>query len=227
MAHVKPLDRDELPEFDFIFSGAERALGAVPNSMLTMAHKPGILGAFSLLAGTIFHSMNKGFSSKMLKFMDAFLEDAHRREPENEIPPQLTQLIAHVCSVAAGCRYCQAHTAGSAALLEVPDEKLADVLQYDTSPHYTDAEQAALSLAFAAGKVPNETTPEHFAELRKHYNEEQIVEIVAVISLFGFLNRWNDTMATALEDHPRRFAEACLASVSNWEIGKHAPRVMD
>ena len=33
---------------------------------------------------------------------------------------------------------------------------------------------------------------------------DQIVEIVAVIATFGFLNRWNDTVATQLEDEPLR-----------------------
>jgi hypothetical protein len=46
--------------------------------------------------------------------------------------------------------------------------------------------------------VPNAVTDAHFAELKKHYTDAQIVEIVAVISLFGFLNRFNDTTATEL-----------------------------
>ena len=66
--------------------------------------------------------------------------------------------------------------------------------------------------------VPNATGPEHFEQLKKHFTDRQIVEIVAVISLFGFLNRWNDTMATTLESQPGEFARVNL---DNWEVGKH------
>jgi hypothetical protein len=57
-------------------------------------------------------------------------------------------------------------------------------------------------------------------ELSRHFSEKQAVEIVAVISLFGFLNRWNDTMATTLESSPKSFAVDQLAS-QGWVAGKH------
>ena len=47
------------------------------------------------------------------------------------------------------------------------------------------------------------------------------MEIVAVISMFGFLNRFNDTLANDLEDDAIAFARDHLAS-AGWEIGKHA-----
>ena len=56
--------------------------------------------------------------------------------------------------------------------------------------------------------------------LSKHFSERQVIEVVAVISLFGFLNRWNDTMATTLESSPKSFAEGQLAS-QGWVAGKH------
>lgn len=68
--------------------------------------------------------------------------------------------------------------------------------------------------------MPNAVTDAMFAELRKYWTEEQIVEIVGVIALFGFLNRWNDTMATPLEDEPIEVAVKYLAR-DGWTIGKH------
>jgi alkylhydroperoxidase family enzyme len=114
-----------------------------------------------------------------------------------------------------------AHTAERAAHLGVEMEKLDKVWEYKTSPLFTDAERAALDVAVAAGCVPNAVTDEMFAELRKHWSEEEIVEIVGVISLFGFLNRWNDTFATPLEDEPLEFGETHLAA-QGWQAGKHA-----
>ncbi len=77
-----------------------------------------------------------------------------------------------------------------------------------------------LDFAVAAASVPNAVADDMFAELRKHWTEEQIVEIVGVISLFEFLNRWNDTMATPLEDEPIEVGQKYLMR-GGWEIGKH------
>ena len=55
--------------------------------------------------------------------------------------------------------------------------------------------------------MPNEVSEDHFAELRKHFDDTQIVELVSVLSLFGFLNRWNDTLATTLEPMPLAIGE--------------------
>jgi hypothetical protein len=69
--------------------------------------------------------------------------------------------------------------------------------------------------------VPNAVTDEHFAALVEHYSDEAIVQIVATISMFGYLNRWNDTMATTLEAEPLGFAREHLGG-SGWEPGNHA-----
>jgi hypothetical protein len=59
-----------------------------------------------------------------------------------------------------------------------------------------------------------------FGALGDYFSEDQVFEIVAVISLFGFLNRWQATLALTLEDEPRAFAETNLADIG-WTIGRH------
>ena len=83
-----------------------------------------------------------------------------------------------------------------------------------------DQEKAALRVAVHAGMVPNAVEAEHMSELSRYFSEKQVIEVVAVISLFGFLNRWNDTMATTLESAPKNFAADQLAS-HGWAAGKH------
>ena len=78
----------------------------------------------------------------------------------------------------------------------------------------------ALDFALAAAAVPNDVTDELFAEMRRHWDEGQIVEILGVVSLFGFLNRWNDSMATPLEAEPIAVGEKFLAR-GGWHIGRH------
>ena len=138
-------------------------MGFVANDALTMAWKPEILRA----AGP---------------FMRAIYRD-------DTVSFELKRLVAMMCSWAAGCQYCVAHTAHGAARLGVSEAKIAALPQFDTDPAFSAAERAALRVALGAGQTPNAVTDPDWAELRRHFSTEQIVEIVAVIALFGFLNR--------------------------------------
>ncbi|MBY0265323.1 MAG: hypothetical protein K2W84_02845 [Burkholderiales bacterium] len=113
-----------------------------------------------------------------------------------------------------------AHTAGAALGLGIEDKKLEAVWEFRSSPLFTDAERAALEVAVAGAAQPNAVTDEMFTELKKYWSEGQIVEIVAVVAMFGFMNRWNDTMATPLEEEPIHVGEKHLAQ-SGWNVGKH------
>lgn len=196
MPHVRPLDRRELEQFEPYFQVAEQMMGGfVPSSLFTMGHRPEILQAFMMLAGTI--------------------------NGPGKVDLRLKQLVAYVASNAAGCRYCQAHTSTHAAHAGIDPDKIEHAFEFETHPRFSDAERAALRLARDSALQPNLVTDEHFAALRRHFDEQQIVELVAVSALFGFLNRWNDTMSTELEEVPRAFAQQHL-SRSGWQVGKHA-----
>ena len=171
--------RDEASEFEDLFKFVESFMGYLPNAHLTMSERPELLKAFSGLAGTVFQSDGIDMGTK--------------------------QLIALASSLASGCKYCQAHTSHGAERAGVEEKKIADILNYSESEEYSESERAVLDLAFAAGKVPNQSNQEHFDNLRKHFSKKEIVDIVSVISLFGFLNRWNDTLGTALEEVPENF----------------------
>ncbi|MGH7820900.1 MAG: carboxymuconolactone decarboxylase family protein [Candidatus Binatia bacterium] len=195
MPNVSPLGRAELAEFEPLFQMIEAQMGFVPNSLFLMGRRPEILRAFAMVVGSV---LGPG-----------------------AVDPGLKQLVAHIASTASGCRYCQAHTASNAGRLGVSGEKIATAWEFERSPLFTDAERAALRLARDAAVVPNATTPAHFDDLRPHFDEDAIIEIVAVIALFGWLNRWNDTLATSLEDEPLGFAAAHLGR-RGWSPGKHA-----
>jgi alkylhydroperoxidase family enzyme len=113
-----------------------------------------------------------------------------------------------------------AHTAGASLRLGVDEKKLEAVWEYRTSPLYTEAERVALDFAIAAASQPNDVSDELFARLRQHWSDNQIVEILGVVSMFGFMNRWNDSMATPLEEEPAEVGEKHLAS-RGWSVGKH------
>ena len=196
MARITPIDRKDAPDLEDIFSRAEQALGFVPNSFFAMGRSPGILRAFTRLAREVIGVPGKA-------------------------PLPLKRMVGYMASRSAGCQYCSAHTAESASVVDgVPAEKVAAIWEYEISPLFTDAERAALRMAQAAGTTPNAVTDEDFDELKKHFDEDQIVELVGAVCLFGWLNRWNDTMATDLEPRPLEFGLSTLSD-SGWEPGKH------
>ena len=97
---------------------------------------------------------------------------------------------------------------------------MAAVWDYAHSELYSPAEKIALDFALAAASQPNAMTDELFAATQVHWSDAQIVEILGVVAMFGFLNRWNDTMATPLEAVPD--AVAAKAVGAGWSAGKHA-----
>ncbi len=187
-----PADADEgARKLSEFFGGP---LGFTPNSVLTMQRRPEIARAF-------------------IELNIAVTEPVH-------IDNQLKRMIGYMASFAAGCRYCQAHLALGTSRFGAGDEKVAALWQYNASPLFSDAERAALDFALAAASVPNGVTDEIAAELKKHYSDDAIVEILAEVALMGFLNRWNDSMGTVLEAQPGKLGEELLQS-SGWLPGKH------
>lgn len=194
---LDPLPPEHTPELKPQFEAARKRMGFIPNSQLIMQRNPTMARAYAELSAAVW-------------------------DPNGKVDVKLKRLISHLASRSAGCQYCVAHTAEGAARLGIDERKLAAVWDYQTSSLFTDAERAALDVAVAAGCVPNAVTDEMFAELHKHWTDDQIVEIVGVIALFGFLNRWNDTFATPLEAEPLEFATKRL-SARGWTPGKHLP----
>ena len=189
MAHLPIADTAALDTVAEELALAAAVMGFEANSLKIMAHRPEILRGFLALSAPILG-------------------------PEAKLEPGLRQMIAYIASAAAGCNYCQAHTAHGAHEKGVAAEKIENLWLYETSPLFDDQERAALALAQAAASVPNGATQAHFDTAAQYFDDGEVAEIVAVISLFGFLNRWNDTLATALEDSPLAFAEAHLTASS-------------
>jgi uncharacterized peroxidase-related enzyme len=195
MAHMKPLPTETTPELHDDFVVFEKILGFVPNSILTMQRRP---------------DMVKGFVALTKGVMD----------PQGSVDLGLMRLIAHFSSRAAGCQYCEAHSLIAAKIHDVSQEKLDAIWEYQWSPLYSEAERAALDFAMAAGSVPNAVDAELFTRLKEHWTDDQIVQILGAVCLYGFLNRWNDSMATDLEEAPNEMGEKVLSS-GGWTGGKH------
>lgn len=138
-----------------------------------------------------------------------------------EISRQLRAEIFTMASIASGCQHCQSHGGYSLHLLGVDSDRIRDIWSFEQSGKFSATEKWALRLARDAASVPNAVGPEHFAELRRHYTDRQVVEMLAVISLAGWFNRWNNSIATVTDQESVDWARANLESVG-WELGKHA-----
>nr|MBP9075493.1 carboxymuconolactone decarboxylase family protein [Haliscomenobacter sp.] len=125
-----------------------------------------------------------------------------------------------VSSRATGCQYCQAHTIRAAERYGAPEEQLQHIWDYPTHPAFSDAERAALDLAVAASTVPNSVDHNIMERVRAHWDDGEIVEIMGVIALFGYLNRWNDSMGTSLENGAVDSGTQWLSG-HGWTGGKH------
>jgi alkylhydroperoxidase family enzyme len=169
-------------------------LGFCPNSVLTMNKKP--------LMADAFINLNK-----------AVMDNA------GSISSEFKRIIAYISSNTAGCRYCQAHTIRAAQRYGGSDKRLQQAWDFENSKLFSMKEKIALRFVIASSTSPTNT--QFFErELKANWSEEDILEMVSVIALFGFLNRWNDVMGTTLEEEAKQSAEQYL-NEAGWEIGKH------
>ena len=196
MPLVRPLSPESNPDVSKLAEFFNETLGFCPNSVLTMQIRPEIARSFINL--NIAVMTNHGRVTSAFK-----------------------RIIAWVSSNAAGCNYCQAHAIRAAERYGAEQEQLDNIWEYNTHKSFNEAERAALDFSLAASQLPNAVDEELQQRMHKYWDDGEIVEILAVVSLFGYLNRWNDSMGTSIENGATESAEKYLAK-SGWNKGKHA-----
>lgn len=192
---VFPLDRKANREAEEMAVFYEETLGFTPNSLFTMMHRPRIARAF-------------------LEMNRAVMENKGR------VTSALKRQLAYLSSMTTGCRYCEAHALRAAVRYGSEEDKLHNIWDYKTYPAFSEAERAVFDFAIAASSVPNAVSDEIAEKLREHWDDGEIVEILGVIALFGYLNRWNDSMGTQLEEPAAEDGNKYL-SKKGWSRGKH------
>lgn len=199
MPLVTPLPADFDAEIAELARFFNVTLGFPPNSVLTMMRRPAIARAFTELNRAVMANQGR-------------------------VTSEFKRLVGYVASRVAGCRYCEAHTIRAAARFGqhqgTDAQRLDQVWQFRASELFTPAEKAALEFACAAASVPGAVDARVADELRRHWDDGEIVELTGVVALFGFLNRWNDAMATELEA-PAAADGARWLAAQGWSAGKH------
>ncbi|PPK96863.1 putative peroxidase-related enzyme [Nonlabens xylanidelens] len=195
MPLVTPLDASHDPETAQLADFFNETLGFCPNSVLTMQRRPAISKAFI--------NLNKAVMAN-----------------EGRVTSALKRMIAWVSSNATGCRYCQAHAIRAAERYGAEQKQLDNIWEYRTHSAFSEAERAALDFSLAASQVPNAVNQDINDRLHQHWDDGEIVEMLGVISLFGYLNRWNDSMGTTLEGDAIDSGNQYLGK-HGFEVGKH------
>jgi uncharacterized peroxidase-related enzyme len=195
LALVTPLSAEHSLETKELAEFFNETLGFCPNSVLTMQRRPAISKAFI--------NLNKAVMAN-----------------EGRVTSALKRMIAWVSSNATGCRYCQAHAIRAAERYGAEKEQLDNIWEYKIHPAFSAAERAALDFSLAASVVPNAVDASTKEALYKYWDEGEIVEMLGVISLFGYLNRWNDSMGTTLEEAAIDSGNQFLGK-NGFEVGKH------
>ena len=195
MSLINPIHTIEDAETKELVKFFNETLGFCPNSVLTMQKNPALAKAFINLNMAVM-------------------------ENHGALTSEFKRLIAFVSSNTSGCRYCQAHTIRAAERYGASKERLENIWNFEQSDCFSDQEKVALKFTREASKVPVATTQELEEELKQHWSENDIIEIMSVIALFGYLNRWNDVMGTSLEEDAVESANQYLKD-KGWDIGKH------
>ena len=169
MSRISRLDRNEVAAdiaelFDQVF--AQR--GNVPNMFRVMAHRPEI---FSTMQAHFAAVLNTG-----------------------TVPTRLKELIIVRTSQLNQTPYCLASHTILARKLGWSDEQLANLAGWSQRNDFTAAEKAAIRLAETVTRDAHSLSDEQFAELRTHYSEGEIVELLCAIGLFNYFNRFNDAL---------------------------------
>ena len=196
MPLVRPLSPESNPDVSKLAEFFNETLGFCPNSVLTMQIRPEIARSFI--------NLNMAVMTNHGRVTSAF-----------------KRIIAWVSSNASGCNYCQAHAIRAAERYGAEQEQLDNIWEYRTHKSFNEAERTALDFSLAASQLPNAVDEELQQRMHKYWDDGEIVEILAVVSLFGYLNRWNDSMGTSIENGATESAEKYLAK-SGWNKGKHA-----
>jgi len=165
MAIISSLEKEQVPEIARqIYEDFEKTGKKVPEWVKVMAHRPEILKEFYELFKTI---MAKGVVSSKLKWK-----------------------IAYVISEANKCPFCVDVTTVMLKKMGASDEEIKEVKELK---NLTKKEKEIIELVKEVTERANVCTPELFEKMKEDFSEPEIVELVSIIGLFNYINRFNNT----------------------------------
>lgn len=167
MALIPSLEKDQIEEITKeVYERFEKETGKVPEWMKVMAHSPKILKEFTELFKVIMG--------------------------EGKIEPYLKWKMAYVISETLKCPFCVSVTTKMLKKFGATDEMIKNIKEIKDLP---DTEKEILELVKDVTLHGCLDQPEIFDKLKTKFNPAQIIELISVIGLFNYINRFNNTLA--------------------------------
>lgn len=167
MAIISSLEKDQIEEIaKAVYEKFEKETGKVPEWVKVMAHRPEILKEFVELFKVI---MGEGKIERLLKWK-----------------------IAFVVSQTLKCPFCVDVSEKMLKKLGASDEIIEKIKVRDALPL---KEKEILELVKDVTLDGHLDQPEIFEKLKEKFTPEQIIEIISVMGLFNYINRFNNTLA--------------------------------
>ena len=170
-------DEDATPEQANFFKHCTLMLGRVANALRVAAHSPKI-------------------AQPLLGFMIPTL----REEVTGNLSIRIKALAILKTSMLNGCAYCIGHNTQLGRAIGYSDEQIGALGgDYQNSDQFTGDEKAAIAWAECLTLRTYRENPQVMQELKRHFNEAQIVELTMVSGFFNFWNRFTDSLQVDIE----------------------------
>ena len=174
MARVRDVEIHEVPEdVQPVYERFSQEYGPFLNQVKVFAHRPTVL---------------KHIMGLLLDLKD-----------EAILPKRYLEIALVVVSKLNECTYCVSHHAPRLVEQGLEAQTVAHILEPDC-PGLDEVDRLVRDYAVQVTEKPNGMRDGIFAALRRHFSEEQIVELTVRTALCGFFNRVNDTMQIGIED---------------------------
>ena len=165
MSVIKTLEKDEVSEIaKEVYAGFEEKTGSVPEWVKAMAHRPEILKEFTELFKTVMG--------------------------EGEVDGYLKWKIGYIVSETLKCEFCVSVTVGMLKKLGADDKMLDSVKKMES------VDEMEKNIFLMVKDVTENGVLDDLPimdKLKEKLNEAQLVEIVSVVGLFNYINRFNNT----------------------------------
>ncbi|MEM8509523.1 MAG: hypothetical protein AAF717_16950 [Bacteroidota bacterium] len=170
--------------------------------------------------------------------LGTLMMDAYMLTKDRALSLKMKWSLFFIFQLASGCTHCQVH--GSFGVFqefekdflhnEIPPEELPkviayihDLMDFERSDKFSEAEKAAFRLARDSGPTPGRSTAAHIEELRRYYTDREIQEIIANCVLTGWLATTIQSQASVTDRKSMSWALRYLAP-TGWNPGVHIGR---
>ncbi len=174
MARVRDIEIHEVPEdVRGIYKRFSEEYGPFLNQVKVFAHR-----------------------APVLKHIQGLLLDL---KDEQILDKRYLEIALVVVSKINECTYCVAHHAPRLVEQGLGAETVANILEPDC-PGLDDVDRLVRDFAVQVTEKPQYMRDAIFDEMKKHFTEEQIVELTVRTALCGFFNRVNDALQIGMEE---------------------------